>query len=504
MSELFDKNSRKRIKSAPFDGAAISSAADKSIILVGLGPHAKRIYMHYLRKHNISPALIVELDSKRSEVESYLASNNLEVETAYIADRERDNEELSPSVQAELKRLIEKLGITHVILSTEPKAHYAYLKFFLRQNVSILTDKPITAPNHVSTDKKMALRIAEEYEELLDLYKIARENGARCEVQCQRRWHEGYRYVRNILAECIRQTGIPITRMDIHHCDGMWNMPNEFIFRENHPYKYGYGKLFHSGYHFIDLMCWLIKLNEPLDTKTSDSVELYAAATRPDDFMEIFNRSDYRNLFGANLFEHEFRLREKGYFDSFGETDFFGLMQFKRNERVITTCSLSLMQTGFSRRSWIQLPPDTYKSNGRVRHERLDVQIGHLMNIQVHSYQSKEIKERKPDDTHDVGLLEHFDIYIFRNSDLIGGKPFEKIGITDLLGRQSIETKSFIGYNEKARENCLIGFLNNLSEYSDLTDHHLTVKVLTNAYLSLCQRHEGSSPIVKFKVEKRV
>ena len=41
----------------------------------------------------------------------------------------------------------------------------------------------------------------------------------------------------------------------------------------------------------------------------------------------------------------------------------------------------------------------------------------------MHSYQSKEIKDRRDfAEEHECGGLEHFDIYIFRNSELIGGK----------------------------------------------------------------------------------
>ena len=38
-------------------------------------------------------------------------------------------------------------------------------------------------------------------------------------------------------------------------------MPHDYDI-ENHPYKYGYGKLFHSGYHFIDLLAEFVKLNK--------------------------------------------------------------------------------------------------------------------------------------------------------------------------------------------------------------------------------------------------
>lgn len=50
------------------------------------------------------------------------------------------------------------------------------------------------------------------------------------------------------------------------------------------------------------------------------------------------------------------------------------------------------------------------KGNGRVRHETLSLQMGPLMNIQVHSYQAYEIKERKNQsiDHQAHGGLEHF------------------------------------------------------------------------------------------------
>ena len=34
------------------------------------------------------------------------------------------------------------------------------------------------------------------------------------------------------------------------------------ILRDNHPYKYGYGKLLHSGYHFVDLISIFLRANK--------------------------------------------------------------------------------------------------------------------------------------------------------------------------------------------------------------------------------------------------
>ena len=80
-------------------------------------------------------------------------------------------------------------------------------------------------------------------------------------------------YIKQLIEETIRQYNIPITYIDIYHNDGMWNMPSEFLYRENHPYKYGYGKLFHSGYHFIDLLAWLLEANRGIKDKTIDNAQ---------------------------------------------------------------------------------------------------------------------------------------------------------------------------------------------------------------------------------------
>ena len=42
---------------------------------------------------------------------------------------------------------------------------------------------------------------------------------------------------------------------------------------------------------------------------------------------------------------------------------------------MVTTATLNLMQNSFSRRGWFAPRRDLYKGNGRVRHERLVLQV---------------------------------------------------------------------------------------------------------------------------------
>ena len=55
---------------------------------------------------------------------------------------------------------------------------------------------------------------------------------------------------------------------------------------------------------------------------------------------------------------------------------------------------------------------------------------------------------------------------------------------------------NFIGFNEQARENCLIKFLNNEPGESDLFDHALTVKLMQKSYEALSAKFLNHSPLV--------
>jgi hypothetical protein len=260
----------------------------------------------------------------------------------------------------------------------------------------------------------------------------------------------------------------------------MWVMPNEFLSRENHPYKYGYGKLFHSGYHFIDLLTWLLEVNQLTTSKDINNCEMYVSTYNPSDFLNVINNDNYKLIFNTEKFNEIFEEeKNNNIYKNYGEIDFHSIINFKQDDKIITNCSLNLMQSGFSKRSWIELPKDIYKGNGRIRHERLNINVGPLLNIQIHSYQAYEINDKDKFLNNNVGSVEHFDIYIFRNSKIIGGKSFELIDIATLSDK---DKEFFNGYNEKARENCFLSFLNNSNCDSDLLNHKNSIEIVQKAY----------------------
>lgn len=444
--------------------------------MVGLGPYAKKHYFQLFRDIEFIPSLIVELSSKRDNVENFLRDWPFSISVVYVPDEEKDFLKLSSATSAKLQQQIVNLGITHVVLATEPKAHFAYAEWFLNQSIHVLAEKPLTSPLFASVDLTAADQIEIDFENLLEL---SEKKGARLEIQTHRRYHPVYLFVLEQMNELLRKFSVPLTYCDIYHCDGMWNMPNEFIERENHPYKYGYGKLLHSGYHFIDLLAILLAPSFQLEDKKPDRGQLYATSYRPLDFFTALGNEEYFKLFNISDYKDIFDSAAGQITDRFGELDFFGLFQFFKKDRCITTCSLSLLQTGFSNRSWTHLPLDTYKSNGRVRHERISLQFGPLMNLQVHSYLSNESLGKE--DFFQPGSKRHFDVYIFRNSKLIGGESFQKFD-SRYFGSQY--KKSF---NETSRTECFLRFIKNQDSNTAIASHRLSIQLLKHCARALCR-----------------
>lgn len=456
----------------------------KNIVLVGLGPHSKRIYVNVLKNHNILPKLIIDLESEESNIRKYLEKEHIETELFLIPDDYKDNEVLDGNTSRRLSKKLKELKITYAIISTEPKAHFAYLKFFIQNNINVLSDKPITVVKDMHKLESIK-KIKKQYEELEKLYE-EKKNKIICRIMCQRRFHRGYNYIKEIVKETILKYNIPLTYINIYHCDGKWMMPHDYDI-ENHPYKYGYGKLFHSGYHFIDLLAEFVKLNKFISNdKKITNVDINSCKFDLLDDLTCISRNDLMKIFqNQNIPEYYKDKIDKEKYKNYGEKDFYSLMQFKNKDgRTITTANINMLQNGFSRRAWIETKENTYKGNGRIRHESLVIQVGPLLSIQVHSYQSKEIKDRKDFKSElECGGLEHFDIYVFRNSELIGGIPFERIQLNDLY--DDIDVENFEGYNELAREDFILDFLLGKQQESDLTDHRLAIELLYNICLSI-------------------
>ena len=109
----------------------MSKYSEYKIVLVGLGPHAKRIYINLFKKYKINLELLIDLKSQKEKIKEYLNKNNFtSTELFLIDDSYKDLTSLPNFIFVSLQNKIKAKNIKYAIISTEPKAHFMYAKFF--------------------------------------------------------------------------------------------------------------------------------------------------------------------------------------------------------------------------------------------------------------------------------------------------------------------------------------------------------------------------------------
>ncbi len=157
-----------------------------------------------------------------------------------------------------------------------------------------------------------------------------------------------------------------------------------------------------------------------------------------------------------------------------------------------------MIHNSFSRRSSLHMNHDLYNGNGRVRHEQYNIEQGPYQNIQIHAYHTDQERLTNGPGDDELGGNEHFDIYIFRNSKVIGGEPLKVIRSRDLAMAG--------GYNpdkvliEQAKWEVVRDFIDIIlgrrmpkDSYSDIASHALTAKFLSLMYRSAIKGNEVRS-----------
>ena len=105
----------------------------KNIGLIGLGPHARRIYYPLLEKYFATESLnlvfIVELENKEDSVNAFLENRSVQpVQKFFLWPNAAYSNTLEPSLLQFLDSLLERYQIDGIIIASDPKSHKAYLR----------------------------------------------------------------------------------------------------------------------------------------------------------------------------------------------------------------------------------------------------------------------------------------------------------------------------------------------------------------------------------------
>ena len=487
-----------------------------NIMLIGCGPHARRIHIPIIEKEkknlNARFSIIIDINKEKDIVKEYLTINKVKYDELILLNNKEQivsNNKLSDSLIFKLNNLVKKYSINAVFISTEPSVHVPYAKWALENGISILMDKPISAPLNLSVSEKSVEQISRDYYELLDLYRKQKiiYPDLVFELMTQRRYHFAFLKIRDLIDEVAERTGVPITSFQSTHCDGQWRMPSEIIEQNYHPYNQGYGKCSHSGYHSIDIMDWLVRSSIKNQNQKIKKFEVISNFMYPNDFINQLPYEKYSELFKENepikYSKDEYQRIVKDY----GEIDAQIQVAFKNsNDEITTLGQYNLLHNSFSQRNWPSAKGrDLYKGNGRIRHELHYIVQGPFQTIIYESYQSEEILNEKTNHSN-VGGEYHLDIHIFRNSKMFQDwKSYEKITINDFDNH--ILKGYSRGHQEDARRNAIITFINSLSNkninrLSDIEDQQDSIDILYSIYKSALLRKKGRNPLVILEKNK--
>lgn len=464
-----------------------------NILLIGCGPHAKRVYLPILKemqRQNVYLKAVVEINDKKDDVTNVISKDFENVELLFISPFQKQFTHKIPNETLKaLNNLVIKHNINGVIIATDPLHHIQYAIWAMKHNLHILMDKPISTYSKVANSIKQSKQIEQDYKILMSYYK----DDYAFIINAQRRFLPQFDIVQNFINEVAYKYGVPVTSIQSTHSDGQWRLPNEVLTIKYHPLL-GWGKVSHSGFHFIDMASKLVIDSYSYANKFFDNITVYSKFIRPSGVLKMQNQDDLEKIWGNKYKELDNRSNEEllSLFkkNKEAEVDAYSLICLKDGKSNMTTISLNLIHNGFSCRSWL-LPnmQDLYKGNGRVRHEYHNIIQGNLQNIQIHSYQSKSNHDINKDEDTLIGGNNHYDIYIFRNGDILKCKPLTIITEKQIAKEYNIDNSKVL--NEVARHNAVKQFIDVIQgklkaseTKSNIKQHYWSTKLMSLIYQS--------------------
>lgn len=480
--------------------------------MIGVGPHAKRTFVKHLRdlkaENRGEIVAAVDIVAKQTPIEEYAAENLPDVELVFVPFF-RDT--MPENVQGQLTEVVERLQVDCVIVSTEPECHKPYGLWAVGLGLHVIMDKPITTRRDACNSMKQAAGIADDYNELLDAYyELQTRKNTFFLINSHRRYHPGYYGTTDFISDIRKKTGCPVTSLISTHCDGQWRLPSEVVEQHYHPFKYGYGKISHSGYHFLDTAYRFFKAGWNPE-KRPDEIEIVSTFVRPNDFMGAFTNEEHSRILGDKGYDESCKYSAdelRWLMEDMGEMDAMLQITFKQRGQTMAVAQLNLFHTGFARRSWVDqgATPDLYKGCGRVKHEAHEIRSGPFQTVVIDSRQANDKHDRSKPSTAELGSDNHFEIQTWRNCNILGEEePLKVYTVSDLDRRYNSKLPGI--YAENTKRGILweaLDFLNGDKGLDDLAsnlpDHSIPASLMSAAYISHVRRTAGLNPIAHIDI----
>lgn len=450
-----------------------------SLVLVGVGLHAEHAYLPLIREREAAGRLrltaVVDVAGRGERVRRVLRTLGFRAPQVILLD---EAQAAGKAAVPALDALADAGLVDGAVVATDPRHHLHYLEWAALHGLPALVDKPLTARALDFTDAAA--------QSLLDDFhrvgKVFADVPADATMMVPRRCHPGFVFLRDTLHSAVCQLGVPLTHVDVYHSSGYWNMPDEFLTRENHPYRHGYGALLHSGYHFVDLAAQLLDLNRAAASEVqADRIEVGARYATPADVLAQVPRSFYERAGIGDGLDEAFSADGLRSAARCGETDLQLTVTALRGGRTLTLGGLRLLETGTSHRSWRNLPADTYKGNGKFAQDRISAHVGHLLGL--HAWDESD------------GTGRRFVVEVTRNSTLIGGDAVTRRTFEPVAARPGGPAESL---SVQGKRTLFQRWLDGRTEGLGLDTHETSIRLLVAAYQAMFRHRRGEAALASF------
>lgn len=333
-------------------------------------------YLALLKTHPLAPILIAgtEIKSRVKYATQKLKKNGIHgVEILAISPFCCDGKIKKEDKQA-LNSLVKRLEINGIIVITEAIAHLSYLKWGAQIGIPCLVEKPLTSYNGITHELSKAKQILKDYEAL----KVSCEQKESfISIVSQRRWNKAFLFIKERIEEIFQKYEVPVSLMRGMKNKGDWMGPKQLISKENHPYKYSYGVLSHTGYHPIDIMDYTT--SKIFSSLNVNRLEVFGQMSFPKD---IFFATKKAKIFKEN--PNRYGLKE------LGECSVNGVYTYFKDLVKVCLVNIQISNNGICQKDfkkpegciWEQTP-------GTIRQEAYTWTQGPFQEIDFEIYQDK-------------------------------------------------------------------------------------------------------------------
>ncbi len=354
------------------------------LVVIGFDEIVRNKYMPCIKEAiadgHLDSWSIVDLEPEREVIEARLVGADPQPRMKLFLPADGDNPTQARETARSALRHIRLPGLPmKVYIATEVGSHERYLRQCVEDGVDSLVEKPVLAP--MIGDRFDPSLISTTMAELI---ATARRSKARHSVMTLSRYHSIYNdRVIAALRERMLQWKSPLTSFHLRSAGGVWNLEHEFVTRDDHPYRNGYGMLMHGSYHYIDLAVQVLSLNKLLFPGRTLRLQVCSFGAYPADQWQRLSRPATKMLGGDS--RCLVLAREPG---RYGETDITSTFRLvdAETDRTITLGTLSFEQTTPSIRHWTTFPDGVYNKNGRTSSVDLEAQLSTLYSTHVTCY----------------------------------------------------------------------------------------------------------------------